>query len=106
MYPGDVASLFASVPVGTTVSLINEPVKIAYVDGKLIMEVHPPVDGEGQVAQIDPEVMSQKLRHALGQDTAAIHWKFTRKALEAATGVPTVVGLRAHLDQAAAINPP
>jgi hypothetical protein len=84
------------------VSLINEPVKIAYVDGKLLLEVHPPVDGDGQVAQVDPGMMSQKLRAALGQDTAAIHWEFTRKALESATGVPTVVGLRAHMEQAAA----
>src|SRR5882757_3470178 len=102
MYPEDVAALFASVPVGTKVWLINEPVKIAYVDGQLLMEVHPPVDSEGQVAQVDSEVLSQKLRRALGQDTAAIHWEFARKALESATGVPTVVGLRAHLSQASA----
>jgi L,D-transpeptidase ErfK/SrfK len=76
MYPEDVAALFASVPVGTKVWLINEPVKIAYVDGRLIMEVHPPVDGEGQVAQVDREVTSQKLRAAFGQDTVAIHWGF------------------------------
>jgi hypothetical protein len=62
------------------------------------------VDGGGQVAQVDPEVMSQKLRAVLGQDTAAIHWEFARTALEAATGVPTVVGLRAHLNQASAAN--
>ncbi len=37
---------------GTKVWLINEPVKIAYVDGKLLMEVHLPVDGEGQVAEV------------------------------------------------------
>ena len=106
MYPDDVAALFASVPVGTKVWLINEPVKIAYVDGKLLMEVHPPVDREGQVAQVDLKVMSQKLRHALGSDTAAIHWEFARKALEGATGVPTVVGLRAHLTEASASNGP
>jgi L,D-transpeptidase ErfK/SrfK len=106
MYPDDVAALFASVPVGTKVWLINEPVKIAYVDGKLLMEVHPSVDGEGQTAEVDLDVMSQKLHRALGQDTAAIHWDFARKALEAATGVPTVVGLRARLDQAAASNVP
>jgi L,D-transpeptidase ErfK/SrfK len=100
MYSEDVAFLFASIAVGTKVWLINEPVKIAYVDGKLLMEVHPPVDGEGQTAEVNLEVMSQKLRRALGQDTGAIHWDFARKALEAATGVPTVVGLRAHLDQA------
>ena len=81
----------------------QELVKIAYVDDKLLVEVHPPVDGEGQVAQIDPEVLSKKLHAALGQDTAAIHWEFTRKALEAATGVPTVVGVRAHVAQASEV---
>jgi hypothetical protein len=94
--PADVAALFVSAPVGTKVWLINEPVKIAYVDRKLLMEVHPPVDGEGQTATVDLEVMSQKLRRALGPDTGAIHWDFTLKALEAATGVPTIVGLPAR----------
>lgn len=56
-------------------------VEFAYVDGKLLLEVHPPVDGEGQVAEVDPEAMSQKLRAVLGQDTAVIHWDFARKAL-------------------------
>ena len=106
MYSEDVAALFASIAVGTKVWLITEPVKIAYVDGKLLMEVHPPVDGEGQTAEVDLEMMSQKLRRALGQDSGAIHWDFARKALEAATGVPTVVGLRVHLDQASASNDP
>jgi L,D-transpeptidase ErfK/SrfK len=98
MYPDDVAALFASVPIGTKVWLINEPVKIAYVDGKLLMEVHPPVDSEGQTAEVDLDLMSQKLRGALREDTAAIHWDFARKALEAATGVPTVVGVRVPLE--------
>ena len=53
------ASRFASVPIGAEVWLIDEPVKIAYVDGKLLLEVHSPLDGEGQVAQVDPEVTSQ-----------------------------------------------
>lgn len=106
MYPEDVAALFAAISVGTKVWLINEPVKIAYVDGKLLLEVHPPVDAEGQVAQVDPEVLAQKLRAALGEDTAAIHWEFARKALEAATGVPTVVGVRAHIGQTAASATP
>ncbi len=80
--------------------------KIAYVDGKLLMEVHPPVDGEGQTTEVDVEAMSKKLRGALRPDTAAIHWEFARKALETATGVPTVVGVRAHISQASAANDP
>jgi L,D-transpeptidase ErfK/SrfK len=106
MYPEDVATLFASVPIGTKVWLINEPVKVAYADSKLLIEVHPPVDGEGQTAEPDLEVMSQKLRRAVGHDTAAIHWDFAREALKGATGIPTVVGLQAHLDPASAFFTP
>lgn len=102
MYPEDVAALFAAISVGTKVCLINEPVKIAYADGKLLMEVHPPVDGEGQSTAPDLEAMSQKLRSLVGHDTAAIHWELTRKTLDAATGVPTVVGLRAHIERVSA----
>src|SRR5258708_32431898 len=98
MYAEHVAAVFALVPIRTKVWLINEPVKVAYVDGKLFMEVHPPVDSEGQAVKPNLEVMSQKLRRALGHDTGAIHWDFARAALEAATGVPVVVGLRTHLE--------
>jgi hypothetical protein len=69
---------------------------------KLFMEVPSPVAGEGRVAPVDPDVMSQKLHLALGEDTGAIHWEFARKALETATGVPIVAALRAHLTQASA----
>ena len=105
MYPDDVAALYAAISVGTKVWLINEPVKIAYVDGKLLMEVHPPVDAEGQTTKLDLEAMSQKLRHALGQDTGAIHWDLARKTLATATGVPRVIGLRARLDTSASNAP-
>jgi L,D-transpeptidase ErfK/SrfK len=90
LYADDIAALFASVPVGTKVWLINAPVKVAYVDGKLLMEVHPPVDDAGQSVGLE-----QKLRGAVGTDTTAIHWELARQALAAATGIPTVVGLRA-----------
>jgi L,D-transpeptidase ErfK/SrfK len=106
MYPADVAELFALAPMGTKVWLINEPVKVAYVDSKLFVEVHPPVDGEGQTVESNLRVMSQELRRALGRDTAAIHWEFARQALEAATGMPTVVGLQAHLDSASELTAP
>jgi L,D-transpeptidase ErfK/SrfK len=97
MYPEDVAALFAAVPVGTKVWLINEPVKVAYVDGDLLLEVHPPVDGEGQTVEPNLELLSKQLDRALGNNTAAIHWDFAREALQAASGMPAVVGLEADL---------
>ena len=55
MYPEDIEALFPLVPVNTPVWLINEPVKVARVDGQVWLEVHPPVDAEGQRAEVDLE---------------------------------------------------
>jgi L,D-transpeptidase ErfK/SrfK len=97
MYPEDVAALFARVPVGTKVWLINDPVKVAFVEGDLLMEAHPPVDGEGQTLAPNLDQLSHQLDRALGSSTAAIHWDFAREALQAATGMPTLVGLEADV---------
>jgi L,D-transpeptidase ErfK/SrfK len=99
MYPEDVAALFAVIPVGTKVRLVNEPVKVAWVDGRLFLEAHPPVDEEGQSVAPDVRQLSQKLKHALGDNTAAVHWELARATLKAANGMPTLVGLAAEPDK-------
>jgi L,D-transpeptidase ErfK/SrfK len=106
MYPEDVAALFALIPVGTKVRLINEPVKVAWVDGQLYLEAHPPVDAEGQSIEPDLQQLSQLLDKALGKDTAAIHWDLARATLQAANGIPTLVGLAADPDKPADATQP
>src|ERR1700753_3452362 len=86
MYPEDVAALFAKVPVGTKVWLINDPVKVTFVDGDLFVEAHPPVDSEGQTLEPDLGQLSHQLDRALGNTTAAIHWDFARQALQGGHG--------------------
>jgi L,D-transpeptidase ErfK/SrfK len=98
MYPEDIAALFPHVPVGTKVSLINEPVKAAWVSGELLIEVHPPVDAEGQPVEPDLRVLEPLLEQELGSDIAAIHWDLALETLGAATGMPTLVGLAAEPD--------
>jgi L,D-transpeptidase ErfK/SrfK len=97
MYPEDVAELFPLVKVGTPVHLINEPVKVAFVDGELLLEVHPPVDAEGQTTALDLTVFEDRLEQLLGESTVAIHWDKARAELAAARGMPAVVGLTADL---------
>jgi L,D-transpeptidase ErfK/SrfK len=100
MYPEDVAALFAIVPVGTPVRLVNDPVKVAWVNGELLLEAHPPVDEQGQSMEPDLELLSQKLGQAVGRDTAAIHWDLARATLQSANGIPALVGLAADPDAA------
>ncbi|HEY0768212.1 MAG TPA: L,D-transpeptidase family protein [Steroidobacteraceae bacterium] len=105
MYPEDVAGLFALVPIGTKVRLVNEPVKVAWVDGQLLLEAHPPVDAEGQSIEPDVQLLSQTLERALGANSAAIHWELARTTLQAASGMPTLVGLAADPDALPAAAP-
>ena len=100
MYPDDVAALFPLVAVGTPVRLINEPVKVAWIDGELLLEAHPPVDAQGQSFEPDVEQFSQLLQAAVGDATVAIHWDYAREVLQKADGVIATVGLEADLPTA------
>ena len=95
MYPEDIEALFPKVPVGTKVWLLNEPVKVAFVNGELLLEAHPPVDKEGQVYEPNLPVFSSLLDKALGPTTAAVHWEYALEQLQAARGMPVTVGIEA-----------
>lgn len=97
MYPEDIERLFPLVPIGTSVTLINEPIKIAWVEGQLWLEVHPPVNSEGQTIEPDLEDFSRRLDLVLGRQQAAIYWDFAKAVLKQAQGTPVVVGLEAFL---------
>ena len=97
MYPDDVSALFPLIPVGTSVRLINVPVKVAWVDGELLLEAHPPVDAQGQSFEPEIEQFSDLLKAAVGDTTVAIHWDYAREVLQKANGVIATVGLEAEL---------
>ncbi len=96
MYPEDIEALYELIPVGTKVTIVNEPVKVAWVDGELLLEAHPPVDAQGQSYEPDVEKFSELLREAVGDTTVAIHWDYAREVLARADGVLATVGLEAE----------
>jgi L,D-transpeptidase ErfK/SrfK len=106
MYPVDVAALFPLIPVGTPVRLINEPVKVAWIDGELLLEAHPPVDAQGQSFEPDIDQFSALLQRAVGDTTVAIHWDYAREVLQKADGVIATVGLEADNPGATPTNAP
>ncbi len=97
MYPEDIEALFPTVPVGTKVRIINEPIKTAFAEGELLLEAHLPVDKEGQTYEPDLEQFAGQLDKVLGTTTAAVHWDYAKQTLQTANGLPTVVGLEADL---------
>jgi hypothetical protein len=95
MYPDDVAALFPLIAVGTQVRLINEPIKVAWVDGELLLEAHPPVDAQGQSFEPNIDQFADMLRTAVGDTTVAINWDYAREVLQKANGVIATVALEA-----------
>jgi L,D-transpeptidase ErfK/SrfK len=106
MYPEDIEALFPEVPVNTPVWLVNEPVKVARVNGQVWLEVHPPVDAEGQRAAVDIESFYALANAALGETPAAIHWDFVLATLQQASGLPQMVGIEVDPGDVPTTPPP
>jgi L,D-transpeptidase ErfK/SrfK len=44
MYPKDIKKLFPLVKVGTTVTIVNHPIKVGWLNATLYIEIHPPLE--------------------------------------------------------------
>src|SRR5580692_699986 len=98
MYPEDVAAIFPTVPVGTKVYLINVPLKVAFVEGDLLLEAHPPVDAQGQSVEPVVSKFEALLNEVLGNTTTAVNWDIAVDTLKKADGIPVLVGVQADLE--------
>jgi len=41
MYPEDIEALYNSVPVGTAVYIVKQPIKVGWLNNTLYVEAHP-----------------------------------------------------------------
>jgi len=71
---GGCRALFPLIPTGTKVWIINEPVKVPYIEGELLLEVHPPVDAEWSTTASLTRSAVAAPRKGIGNSHAAIHW--------------------------------
>ena len=46
MYPEDIEALYRSVPVGASVYIVKQPVKVGWLNNTLYVEAHPDLEGE------------------------------------------------------------
>lgn len=68
MFPDDIEYLYHSVPVGTQVRVINEPVKVGKQDGSLVLQMHPLLsEGKNTSLQL---ALQKRLN-----DFHATHWR-------------------------------
>ena len=93
LYPEDIEGLFAAVPPGTKVRLIDEPYKATWKDDVLYLEAHPPFDAEGNV-RVDRAALERRLRRALERRPGrAVDPAWLEEFVRQPSGIPEPVRL-------------
>ncbi len=93
MFPEDVESLFNRLPVGTSVSIVNQPVKAGWSGSSLLVEAHPvlPEDAANAFDPVQPPSLQEAvlaISALLDEGSSRVDHARLTKAVEAATGIP------------------
>jgi L,D-transpeptidase ErfK/SrfK len=98
MYPENIKELFPQVPVGTPVTVVDQPVKAGWIEDQLYVEVSPnqdqsikiEEDGVVKSYEITAEDMKRITKKA-GAYADKINWAAVRTAVQEHRGYPVVV---------------
>lgn len=92
LYPQDIERVFHSVPVGTTVRLVNEPFKVGLSHGRVMLEVHPPLEEDHKRFEDRFTHVMTMLTARYRQHELRLDWESVRAAVYRADGVPRDIG--------------
>ncbi|MCC6202218.1 MAG: L,D-transpeptidase family protein [Gammaproteobacteria bacterium] len=92
MYPDDIESLFAMVPVGTSVRIVNQPFKIGRLGDSLHLEVHPYLEEDAEAFQAHNLTVMQLIVNRAKERGAELDWDGMQRELQARSGVPRPIG--------------
>lgn len=89
LYPDDIQTLGDAAPIGTQVRIIDQPFKLGWNNGVLLLEVHPPLEGEP-----DLKSLAGFIDAATDQRNVVIDWARVEEMARASTGMPGPISAR------------
>ena len=93
LYPEDIETLFAEVPLGMAVRIVNQRIKTGWIDGALYLEVHHPLDGVDPKDVEDLTALTRIIVAATLQRRVIIDWDAAERVFEEASGAPTRISV-------------
>lgn len=101
LYPEDIIDLYNTIPVGTQVTVVNQPIKLAWIGDELFIEAHPEIDQAIKMEE-SGEIVSAKLSNAdmeriiraAGPFKDRLRWPEIRKAVKERRGYPISIARR------------
>jgi len=93
MLPEDIHQLFPQLPVGTVVTIINQPAKVGWYGGELYLEVHPPLEeDEAGWASLRENVLAI-IDDALFRRPVQVDDRTIERAIRHKSGMPVAISL-------------
>lgn len=99
LYPEDIEFLFGEAAVGTKVTVVNQPVKFAWQNDRLFMEIHPSHDQLDELEQnnrFEPEKfpgLLEMAEFALGEGPGRLDLAAIALAERERRGVPVIISV-------------
>lgn len=96
MYPEDIEKFFPMVPVGTSVNIVDQPVKLGWLFDTLYIEVHPPLEEKQQDPSVLVETAADLIYTIQQRRPLVLDRQALREALEKQNGMPVAIGRSVH----------
>ncbi len=98
LYPEDISQLFGVIPTGTPVRVVDQPVKVAWIDDELFLEAHTQIDqaiemeetGRISSPKLSDDDMDRIIK-AAGVHSDRLRWPIIRKAIRERNGYPVAI---------------
>lgn len=91
LYPEDIARLYAQVPLGTEVHIINEPFVAGWRDGRLYLDAHAPLAEDAERRGRKLAALQNVLAARAHGRKVTVDWSRARQVVEEARGVPVPI---------------
>jgi L,D-transpeptidase ErfK/SrfK len=94
MYPEDAEELFDLAGIGTKVTVVDQPIKLEWVDGELFMEAHPTqlqsdeLEAEGRFTPELPSRVVDEVIEQAGAQSSRLDWSRVRRVTMERRGYP------------------
>jgi L,D-transpeptidase ErfK/SrfK len=96
LYPEDIAVLYDLIPIGTKVTVVNQPYVFGWRDGRLYLQAYAALEDDGREKNLNRKLLLTKLagptaRPRLLQHERDIDWQRVLDLAQKPRGVPVVV---------------
>ena len=97
MYPEDIVQVFKTVPKDTPVTIVDQPVKLAWIEDVLYIEAHssihqsPEMEIEGKLSYDVPSGALFRIEKIAGTDKDKLDWAEIKKIIQERKGYPIAI---------------